>query len=211
MLAAEPRDAIAIVFDALGATNRAATALDDVVVAALGVEPRARPRGAAPAVRRVGSRPGASTTGTCAPGSRPLACRRRRELLVVCGDRRRALRAVDGAGRRPPRCAPVRGIDPDAGFHVVRGRARGADGDAARRRRRGSRPSRSAGARSRTRSPARAGRCSTSRATHALERVQFGRPIASFQAVRHRLAEALVAVEALDATLDAARRRAERR
>ena len=39
---------------------------------------------------------------------------------------------------------------------------------------------------------------------HAVERVQFGRPIASFQAVRHRLAEALVAVETLDATLDAA-------
>jgi Acyl-CoA dehydrogenase, C-terminal domain len=31
---------------------------------------------------------------------------------------------------------------------------------------------------------------------HALEREQFGRPIASFQAVRHRLAESLVAVEA---------------
>jgi alkylation response protein AidB-like acyl-CoA dehydrogenase len=40
--------------------------------------------------------------------------------------------------------------------------------------------------------------------THALERVQFGRPVSSFQAVRHRLAEALVAVEALEATLDAA-------
>src|SRR6185369_10513194 len=41
--------------------------------------------------------------------------------------------------------------------------------------------------------------------THALQREQFGRPIARFQAVRHRLAEALVAVEALDATLTAAR------
>jgi alkylation response protein AidB-like acyl-CoA dehydrogenase len=40
---------------------------------------------------------------------------------------------------------------------------------------------------------------------HALERVQFGRPIARFQAVRHRLADALVAVEALEATLAAAR------
>ena len=39
---------------------------------------------------------------------------------------------------------------------------------------------------------------------HALERVQFGRPIAGFQAVRHRLADALVAIEALDATLSAA-------
>jgi alkylation response protein AidB-like acyl-CoA dehydrogenase len=39
---------------------------------------------------------------------------------------------------------------------------------------------------------------------HALARVQFGRPIARFQAVRHRLAESLVAVEALDAALTAA-------
>jgi hypothetical protein len=39
---------------------------------------------------------------------------------------------------------------------------------------------------------------------HALERTQFGRPIASFQAVRHRLAESLVAVEAADALLTAA-------
>ncbi len=37
-----------------------------------------------------------------------------------------------------------------------------------------------------------------------IERVQFGRPIARFQAVRHRLADALVAIEALEATLGAA-------
>jgi alkylation response protein AidB-like acyl-CoA dehydrogenase len=35
--------------------------------------------------------------------------------------------------------------------------------------------------------------------------MQFGRPIARFQAVRHRLADALVAVEALEAALTAAR------
>jgi hypothetical protein len=39
---------------------------------------------------------------------------------------------------------------------------------------------------------------------HALERIQFGVPISSFQAVRHRLAEALVAIETADAMLDAA-------
>jgi alkylation response protein AidB-like acyl-CoA dehydrogenase len=39
---------------------------------------------------------------------------------------------------------------------------------------------------------------------HALEREQFGKPIARFQAVRHRLADALVAIEALDAALGAA-------
>ncbi|WP_280389696.1 acyl-CoA dehydrogenase family protein [Nocardia wallacei] len=36
---------------------------------------------------------------------------------------------------------------------------------------------------------------------HALERKQFGRAIASFQAVRHRLAETLVALEGAEATL----------
>ncbi len=36
---------------------------------------------------------------------------------------------------------------------------------------------------------------------HALDRTQFGRPIAAFQAVRHRLAETLVAIEGAEATL----------
>jgi hypothetical protein len=40
--------------------------------------------------------------------------------------------------------------------------------------------------------------------THVVERTQFGRPLASFQAVRHRLAEAHVAVEGAQATLEAA-------
>jgi hypothetical protein len=39
---------------------------------------------------------------------------------------------------------------------------------------------------------------------HALDRVQFGKPVASFQAIRHRLAETLVAVEGAEATLVAA-------
>jgi Acyl-CoA dehydrogenase, C-terminal domain len=39
---------------------------------------------------------------------------------------------------------------------------------------------------------------------HALARVQFGRPVALFQAVRHRLAETLVAIESAAAVLDAA-------
>jgi Acyl-CoA dehydrogenase, C-terminal domain len=39
---------------------------------------------------------------------------------------------------------------------------------------------------------------------HALDRVQFGRQISSFQAIRHRLAETLVAIEGAEATLQAA-------
>ncbi|WP_329242805.1 acyl-CoA dehydrogenase family protein [Streptomyces sp. NBC_01478] len=39
---------------------------------------------------------------------------------------------------------------------------------------------------------------------HAVDRVQFGHPLASFQAVRHRLAETLVALDGAEATLVAA-------
>ncbi|MFD1814569.1 acyl-CoA dehydrogenase family protein [Rhodococcus gannanensis] len=39
---------------------------------------------------------------------------------------------------------------------------------------------------------------------HALDRTQFGKPVASFQAIRHRLAETLVAIEGAEATLTAA-------
>ncbi|MFD4459147.1 acyl-CoA dehydrogenase family protein [Nocardia sp. NPDC058480] len=37
--------------------------------------------------------------------------------------------------------------------------------------------------------------------THAIQRAQFGRPLASFQAVRHRLAETLVALDGAEAAL----------
>lgn len=39
---------------------------------------------------------------------------------------------------------------------------------------------------------------------HALERVQFGQPVSAFQAVRHRLADTLVAIESARALLEAA-------
>jgi acyl-CoA dehydrogenase-like protein len=42
---------------------------------------------------------------------------------------------------------------------------------------------------------------------HAVDRVQFGRHISSFQAIRHRLAETLVAIEGAEATLQAATER----
>lgn len=39
---------------------------------------------------------------------------------------------------------------------------------------------------------------------HAMERIQFGQPISMFQAIRHRLADTLVAIETAEAMLDAA-------
>jgi hypothetical protein len=202
LLASEPADAIDVVFGALGATNRAATALDDVVLSALGREPRADlavllPRFAAwdPPGRFAASDLGAEGLATARAATAS-------DLLVVCGSAAEPW-AVTVARKDAELCA-VRGIDPDAGLHVVR--AQGSAAGAARLAPDAWRFAVALGRRAVAQQIAGASRAMLDLAcAHARERVQFGRPIAGFQAVRHRLAEALVAVEALEATLGAAR------
>jgi hypothetical protein len=202
LLSDQPDDAIDIVFGGLGATNAAATALDDVLAWPLDREPRddlavlLPPFGAWDAPGRVeGSALRASGLATArAAGAR--------ELLVVCtmaSETRAAVVPVAAAEVRR-----VHGVDPGGGLHAVslKGSA-----DAATRLDPDAWPSAVAlGRRAVARQIAGACRAMLDLArTHALSREQFGRPIARFQAVRHRLAEALVAVEALQAALDAAR------
>ncbi|HEY7137591.1 MAG TPA: acyl-CoA dehydrogenase family protein [Acidimicrobiia bacterium] len=202
MLDAEPSDAIAVVFEALGTTNATASALDDVMFTALGRAPRADVAVLLPAFaawdtpgRVEGGRLRAAGLGT---GRAADAA----ELLVVC-DTATGTRAVTvpaGAATRQP----VHGIDPDARFHTVTvdhpledGTALEDDAWSA---------AVALGRRAVAHQLAGTGRSMLGLAReHAMERVQFGRRIASFQAVRHRLAEALVAIEALDAALVAAR------
>ena len=113
MLATEPDDAVAVVFDALGTTNRAATVLDDVVVGRARPRAARRPRGAAAAVRGVGSAGrlagGHLRASGLGVGTRATA----RELLVVCdagsGARRGAVPAASVAQR-----GRSRGVDPEA-------------------------------------------------------------------------------------------------
>jgi acyl-CoA dehydrogenase-like protein len=168
MLDAETAVAIAVVFDALGRTNAAATALDDVMLLALGFEPRA-------------------DLCVVLPGGIATA------RITVASN------VVVGIGTVPIeslRVTPIRGVDPDARlFAVDVDRTTVAGSDTA------------LGLARRALAHQLAGACHSMldlARGHALERVQFGRPIARFQAVRHRLADALVAVEALDAALDAA-------
>ena len=201
MLDAESNDAIAIVFEALGSTNCAATVLDDAVVAALGLTPSPD---LAVLLPRFGAWAAPGTVAGDHVHALGLATARAttaRELLVVC-DAGSAVCAV-----RVPASAvdarPVRGVDPRAGFHIVRIDHAGADelvpADSAWQ------SGVAVGRRAVGHEILGAGRAMLALARdHAVERVQFGRAIASFQAVRHRLAEALVAVEALDATLRAA-------
>ena len=202
MLEAEPADAIDVVFSALGATNRTATALDDVVLSALGTKPRSDlavllPRFAAwdPPGRIDGE-------DLHAQGLATARAANAREMLVV------GVRASEPWGVTIPMAVAevdvVRGIDPDLGFHAVR--VLGKPAVATPIAPAAWQSAVALGRRAVAHQIAGASRAMLGLArTHALERVQFGRPIARFQAVRHRLADALVAVEALEATLSAAR------
>jgi hypothetical protein len=189
MLAAEPRAAVEIVFEVLGRTNAVAGALDDVVVSALGLPP---------GPDRAVLLPGFGAWDVPADGeglgtSRIAVA----SEVVVVGTA--GVAVVDVAD-----CvvAPIGGADPLGGWHRVRvvgasAPSALADGawDAAV----------AAGRRAVGHQIVGTTRTMLDLArTHALDRVQFGRPVASFQAVRHRLAEALVAIEGLDATLAAA-------
>ena len=202
MLDSAPSDAIDIVFSALGATNGVASVLDDVMVSALGMESRSdlavllSPYAAwQPPGRIDGEYVSASGLATARVVSAD-------EVLVVCGTGPEVCAVTIAISDAD--ISAVQGVDPDAGFHIVRvERAAGAirapldagAWDAAV----------ALGRRAIAHQIAGASRSMLDLAReHALERVQFGRPIARFQAVRHRLADALVAIEALEATLTAA-------
>jgi hypothetical protein len=202
MLDDAPGDAIEIAFSALGAANATATALDDALTWALGEKPRADlavvlPRFAAwdPPGRIDGDdlRAQGLATGRAATAG---------ELLVVCGPESEPWSAI--VPRRVADVQALRGADPGAGFRTVHLEARATG--AARLEPAAWRSAVALGRRAVAHQIAGASRAMLDLArSHAMERVQFGRPIARFQAVRHRLAEALVAVEALEAALTAAR------
>lgn len=177
MLGAEPRTAVGVVFEALGRHGAPPTVLDDVVVVALGLD-------ASPARAVLLSQGGDVRISTARLASAT-------ELVVVDADAARLV-PVDQVD-----ATPVRGIDPEGRWSTVRGTSSGTDlgpvdwtaAEAAGRR---------------ACAHTVAGACRTMlrfAVEHARSREQFGRPVAQFQAVRHRLAEALVAIEALDAVL----------
>jgi hypothetical protein len=202
MLADDLEGAIDIVFSALGAANARATALDDVIVSALGQKPRADlavllPRFAAwdppgPVVANDLQVQGLATSRVVTAA----------EMLVVCGMNVEPCSII--VPMTSAEVEAVHGVDPDARLHAVR--VRGQWSDATRLDPAAWQSAVAVGRRALAHQIAGASRTMLELArTHALERVQFGRPIARFQAVRHRLANALVAVESLEAALTAAR------
>lgn len=197
-----PDDAIAVVFRALGAANATATALDDVLASALGERPRP---GLAVLLPRFATwaPPGRiAADDVAAHGLATGRAATAAELLVVCGSALEPCRAIVPATAASTDA--VLGIDPAARLRAVR-----VQGRATRTTRLDPAAWRSAvalGRRAVAHEIEGAGRAMLELArSHALARSQFGRPVARFQAVRHRLAESLVALEALEAALTAAR------
>ncbi|HKY17020.1 MAG TPA: acyl-CoA dehydrogenase family protein [Microthrixaceae bacterium] len=182
------RAAISTLFDLQGQAGATSSALDHVLVAAAGLE-------TSPSTAVVLPWPGSTAAGSA--GVDGLAVRGlgtaalgRSETAVVAVDPDEiALVATKDLTLRP-----IAGIDEAFGLVEVHGAGVAAD--------------RQPGA---WRDATDAGRVAlahqlvgTSRTMlalareHAIERIQFDRPIAEFQAVRHRLAEAYVAVEGAD-------------
>ena len=199
VLAAEPRDAVSVVFGALGDLHAVASALDDVMLDGLGVTAALGSALALPAFGEWGP-PGRLDGGTLTIDGLTLARAVRRDTIAVpARDGERVVVAfvpTDAITR-----TVVHGLAPELGMARLHADAAQASttevlaptawDDAL-----------VAGRRALATELVAAGRAMLGLAReHALAREQFGRPIAQFQAVRHRLAETYVALEAADAAV----------
>jgi hypothetical protein len=200
-LADDRASAVAVLFEAQGKTNATSSALDQVLSDALGVPNVATmavvlpPLGTVEAPGRIeGARVAVRGLGTKALAYHDTA------LLVVAGEGGAELFVIP---RATLRVEATSGLDAALGLVEVSGELDPAslpDPDAIEWS-----TALAVGQLALGHELVGTGRAMLELARqHALERIQFGRPIASFQAVRHRLAESLVALEAAAALLAAA-------
>ncbi|WP_207945465.1 acyl-CoA dehydrogenase family protein [Actinomadura sp. 7K534] len=197
-LAAEGLSVVPLLFAEQGAANAASGALDDLMTAMLGLPPG---RSTAFVLPEFGGRamPGSVRNGDLAVRGLGTARMATAEHAVVVTEEHRAV-VVETASLR---IRPVEGIDPRLGLAKVDGAGLPAGG--ARATDAGWTEALAAGRLALASEAAGASRTMLRLAReHAVTRVQFGRPIGSFQAVRHRLAECLVAIEGAEAALAAA-------
>jgi hypothetical protein len=196
-LAADPAGATRAVFSLLGELNLACSALDDVLTFAIGLEPSDQRVVVLPSI-------GMHT---------PPATYDRAELTIAglattrVDNATEVLVVVDGGKQhfvsRVPKAAVettvIEGIDPSGGWRTVRGQIKVSEIKAV-----GWDEVVAAGQLAVAQQLTSAARAMLGLAReHAVSRSQFDRPIGSFQAVRHKLAESLIAVEGAEAALDA--------
>jgi Acyl-CoA dehydrogenase, C-terminal domain len=201
-LGEDPRTAISVLFELLGATNSVSSALDDVLSSQL--TERGPPRACVVVPGPDKAEPPGTFNGRRleVDGLATSSIARWRIALVAAstGDGL-ALATVETSSFRK---RPLAGVDPELGMVLVSASISSGYAqvpaplqrwEAALRLGRLAVAHQLVGAARMMLQMAR---------DHAVERVQFGKPIASFQAVRHRLAESLVALEGADAAVAAA-------
>jgi len=199
-LAADARAAVSTLFELQGEAGAASSALDRVMIDGLGLDIGSKAGLLLPALDRWNP-PGELDGGRLAIrglGTAALPSRKTAIVATRSGDRDVAfLVATSELTLRP-----VRGLDPWLGLVEVSGEVSGTGGDS---RRVGWAPAIARGQLALGHELVGASRKMLALAReHALQRVQFGRTISTFQAIRHRLAETLVAIETADAVLGAA-------
>ena len=194
--------ALSVLFEAQGAANAASGALDQVL--AVTMDAPVGPDSVAvilPALRRVEPPGRMSSSGRCEVRGLGGGAFGRRSVAVVAVADGRTTRALS-VPTASLTARPVAGLDPALGLVEISGDVEvGATEDLGMV---AWTEAVAAGQLALGHELVGAARTMLELArTHALSRVQFGRPIGSFQAVRHRLAEGLVAVEAAAGLLTA--------
>ena len=196
-LADDPPSATRVVFSLLGELNVVASAIDDVLLQALGLDTPTRRAVVLPALglqTPPASYDRAELTISGVAGRRIADAAE--AVVVIDGGKKDFLATVDTATLA---LRPIAGMDPNGGWHEVAGQVKigqfqAVDWISAR----------ATGQLAIAQQLTSASRAMLTLAReHAVTRNQFGRPIGSFQAVRHKLAEAYVAVEAADAAAEA--------
>jgi hypothetical protein len=195
-LSDDPHTAVSLLFTFQGLANATSSALDQVITSALD-----RPGTAIvlPAVGRCEPPGTLHDDVLCVRGLCTAALNDATTVLVVAGsDETHVSFEVNAASLKQRR---VRGLDPSLSLVEVEGQISGPTG---------ARPADWCTALSMGQLALAHELLGASRRMlklareHALERVQFGRPIAKFQAIRHRLADTLVALEAAGSMIEAA-------
>ncbi len=201
-LEADPQTAVSVLFECQGAANATSSALDRVLTRGLGLTDDPARGVVLPALRAVQA-PGSRRSARVVVGGLALGALAWRDTALVVTTLGEASPGVLVVPVHALALRQVAGLDPALGLVEVMG-----DLDPAENIVSGPVPWTMAlalGQLALGHELVGASRTMLELARqHALERVQFGRAIASFQAVRHRLADSLVAVEAAAALLDAA-------
>lgn len=194
--------AVSVLFEAQGEADVTSSGLDQVMTAALGLADPVPPAFVLPPLREVVP-PGWLENSTLTVRGLGTAALTHHSAVVVVAPRSDDGEAAFVVPITALKAEPVSGIDPALGLVEVSGALDMGSLPAAQDA--GWADAVAAGQLALGHELVGSGRTMLELArTHALERIQFGRPIASFQAVRHRLAESLVALEAAAALLDSA-------